>query len=100
MIQRYILKKAKAHDSPKEITWHYTHSCDNISIVTHDYIPSKLELLCYREKGAEPEKKKNIKRRGDKALKSKYKHGIYQHTCYLFLSDLSVSNLKLRDWKQ
>lgn len=57
MIQRYILKKEKAHDIPKEITWHFTHSCDNISIVTHDYIPSKLELLYYTEKGAEAEKK-------------------------------------------
>lgn len=38
-------KKAKAYDIPKEVTWNYIPSCDNISIVTHDYTDSELKVV-------------------------------------------------------
>lgn len=86
-----------------QATWDCSPSCDNSSTLTRDYILTKLQvlnLIIMLKRGVEPLKGKQVwKKRHGNMLKPSYNlksTNTCHPTCYLFLPQLSSSDLEMR----
>lgn len=89
-----VLKQATRDCSP---------SCDNRSVLTHAYILTELQvlnLIIVLNRGVEPMKRRQVwRKRHGNMLKPNYNlksTNTCHPTCYLFLPDLSSSDLEMR----
>ena len=87
----------------EQATWDCSPSCDNRSTLTRDSILTKLRvlnLIIMLKRGVEPLKGKQVwKKRHGNMLKPSYNlksTNTCHPTCYLFLPELSSSDLEMR----